>query len=196
MSRKVPQKTQSKSTEFQPRDFFQTPNYATKLLLPYIPNRFSIVWECASGFGKISTVLEECPKKYSVFCSDIIDKGYTDEVKSFLEYNSCPDGIDVDCIITNPPFSLKDDFVKHAIDLDIPFAFLIPFAMTKWMSIAFQSGCQGLVPDSRINYITPTGLTEDTGHSSYFHSFWLTYKFNLPSQLTFTTITKEMRKDI
>jgi hypothetical protein len=99
-------------------------------------------------------------------------------------------------IITNPPFSLKYKFINRALEYDVPFAFLIPFDMCQEMAKLFILGCQGLVPTSRIDYITPTGLSGASGHTSYYHSLWLTYKFNLPEQLTFVELTKKMKENI
>lgn len=68
--------------------------------------------------------------------------------------------------------------------------------MCQKMAKLFMLGCQAVVPTARIDYITPTGLSGATGHTSYYHSAWLTYKFDLPQQLTFVELTKKMKENI
>lgn len=183
------------------RDLFQTPNYAVDLLVPYLPERdIYYIWEPAAGEGKITKRLLATVKRSIIWSTDIRENDFIREpnVKNFLDNNNfywIDNGLNP-IIITNPPFSLKYKFANKALEYDIPFALLIPFDMCQRMARLFQIGCQGLVPTARIDYITPTGLSGATGNTSYFHSFWLTYKFNLPNQLTFVELTKKMREDI
>lgn len=174
----------------QQRDLFQTPNYATELLMPFIPSDVFRIWECASGEDKIARVLIQ---NYFVYATDL-SKDNINFLDVPLDYHKT-EGFDA--IVTNPPYSLKDKFIMKAVEFDLPFAMLIPFAMSKFLATCFTKyGCQGIVPTSRINYITPTGLDENGGHTAYFHSFWLTRKFHLYEQLSFVDITKEQRKNV
>jgi len=180
----------------QPRDNFQTPNYATELLIPFLPES-AFIWEPACGNGKIMKVLQL--HQYGVIGSDIIPSDdvfrkhmnfITQEAsKSFME--------SVNIIITNPPYSLKRQFFQKCIEYNKPFALLISGDYSLWTIDAIRKyGCEKIVPDHRINFITPTGLSEATGHSSYFHSYWLTRYFGLGKSETFVELTKEMRKNI
>jgi hypothetical protein len=187
---KKPKTTQPETpNEVQGRDFFQTPNYAVDLLVPFIPHNIDSIWECASGYGKIAKRLRHHGFQYVK----------ETDIRRSLSFNFIEDKASnpLDCIITNPPFSIKYKFIHRALEYDVPFAFLIPFDMCQKMARLFMDhGCQGLVPTARIDYITPTGLSGATGHTSYYHSLWLTYKFNLPQQLTFVELTKEMKENI
>lgn len=181
---------------FQNRDFFQTPNYATKLLVPYIPKDIKIIWECACAVGKISTVLEE--SGYETLNSDIkimwdnqdFVYNFITGVKGFMSSKK------FDCIITNPPFSLKKEFYKRCVEFDVPFALLIPADYSGWIIDAIKDGAEKLIPSRRINFITPSGKTEETGGASNFHSMWLTKGFNLGKSEVFVDLTLEMKKDI
>lgn len=170
------------------RDMFQTPNYATKLLLFYTPPTIKKVWECACGQNKITNVLRE--RGMEVVATDkeqfdFISKQYPSDQYFFF-----------DAIITNPPFSRKKEFFERCIWENTPFALLLPFDISQWMLKAFDVyGCQALVPTRRIDYITPNGK-QGKESSSQFHSFWLTRYFNLPKQLTVVTLSLEMKKDI
>jgi hypothetical protein len=183
----------------QGRDFFQTPNYAVDLLVPFIPTGIKMVWEPACGDGKIVDALYASKNRPLVcYQSDIRQSSIMfNNIGNFLVDNP-PMLFDTEnwAIITNPPFSLKYKFINRALEYDVPFAFLIPFDMCQKMAKLFILGCQGLVPTSRIDYITPTGLSGASGHTSYYHSLWLTYKFNLPEQLTFVELTKKMKENI
>src|SRR5664279_2775183 len=57
-SQKMPNKIKKTQPETpyvpQGRDLFQTPYYATELLIPFIPKRIRWIWEPACGKGKIS----------------------------------------------------------------------------------------------------------------------------------------------
>lgn len=176
----------------QKRDLFQTPNYATRLLIPYIPQKITHIWECAtSENGKISSVLRE--HKYNVFESGL---GFPTEYDNFL-VNDFPFPKHINCaIITNPPYSLKFKFISRSIEHDVPFAFLIPFDMCKTLLEFFSVyGCQALVPNRRIDYITPNGFSGADGKTSDFHSFWLTRYFDLPNQITEVELSNQSKKE-
>jgi hypothetical protein len=175
--------------EVQTRDFFQTPRYATQLLVPYIPKTVRAILEPACGNMKIVNALRE--NNYHVVARDLLYGHNFFETHFDLNYR----GNNTWAIITNPPFSLKKEFVNKCFECNVPFALLIPFDMNGWLAEAFRKGCQGLVPTRRIDYITPTGL-EGVRSSAQFHSFWLTYGFNLPQQLTIVDLTKEMKGNI
>jgi len=182
-------KTDEIPTKIKKEDIFRTPRYAIELLIPYIPKEYKDIWECAAGEGHISKVLEE--HKFSVKETDI------DGQSNYWNFLSLgfPD-ITWNCIITNPPFSLKRKFFEKCIESNKPFALLIPFDMCGWMWNAFDKyNCQGLVPSRRISFITPTGKSGKNS-SAQFHSFWLTRFFNLPKQLTTIELSIEDKERI
>jgi hypothetical protein len=175
----------------QARDFFQTPRYATELLVPYVP--YGTIWECASGEGRMATVLRE--HFSDVTESDLNPREGVQKI-NFLSGNK-PYDHNAFIIITNPPYSLKIQFFKKCIEYGVPFALLISGDYSLWTIDAIRKyGCEKLIPDRRINFITPTGLSEASGHTSFFHSYWLTRGFGLGKTETFVELTKEMRKNI
>lgn len=187
---KKPKTTQPQTpSKTQERDFFQTPDYAVDLLVPFIPKHVSRIWECAAGKRKITNRLVH-------FGYDVCSTDLSDSVPvNFISWDLRDRYAWCDCIITNPPFSLKYKFIDRALAYGTPFAFLIPFDMCQKMARLFILGCQGVVPTARIDYITPNG-NQGKFSSSQFHSFWLTYKFNLPRQLVFVELTKQMKENI
>lgn len=92
-----------------PFDFYVTPPECTLALLT--AERFDGgIWEPACGNGAISKVLEDYD--YRVDSTDIVDRGYCNEVIDFL---SAPDNIRVANIVTNPPFNLATEFAAKAV---------------------------------------------------------------------------------
>lgn len=99
------------SIERQHLDWYATKPDDVKQLLKAIGNEISgSVWEPACGTGHISEVMKA--NGYNVFSSDIVDRGYNDITGDFLSLD-CKDQFDI--IITNPPYSLAQEFVEHAM---------------------------------------------------------------------------------
>ncbi len=96
-------------------DLYETPPAAVKALLraERIPN---CVWEPACGPGAITRVLRA--EGRLVVATDLIDYGSPDQDVfgcDFLSVKEYPKG--VECIVTNPPFKLANEFVAKAIEL-------------------------------------------------------------------------------
>lgn len=90
-------------------DYYATHPRAMEDLLKrelFAPN----IWEPACGEGNLSEVLKK--QGYNVYSTDLIDRGYQDEVLDFLETNIKFDGD----IITNPPFKYTNQFILRALD--------------------------------------------------------------------------------
>ena len=105
---------------------------------------------------------------------------HIDEDKNFFFYE--PEE-HYDIIISNPPFSQKDNVLKRLYELDKPYAMLLPIpslqgqARFPWM----KDGLQYLGFDKRINYYTNQDLTQVQKGVS-FGSCYLCKKF-LPKDL-------------
>jgi hypothetical protein len=179
--------------EVQGRDLFQTPNYAIDLLIPYIPKHVNRVWECAYGNGKISSFLRK--HGYIVYETDLNSKLLSNNI-NFLTQTDLLFNPKNNCIITNPPFSLKRKFYEKCLYYGVPFALLISADYSGWVIEAIRNGAEKLIPTRRIDYITPTGLSGATGNTSDFHSMWLTYGFNLGRTETFVELSLEDKKNI
>lgn len=162
----------------QGRDLFKTPDYATELLLPYIPGNIMTIWEPAAGEHHITKVLIR--HGYKVFESDI------DGNSAYHDFVTDPSDAFGECIITNPPFSLKKQFFMKCVEYEIPFALLIPADYCLWTIDAIRYyRCEKIIPTRRINYITPNNVPNS---SAYFHSLWLTRYFNLGCTETFVDL--------
>lgn len=177
-----PKKNQKQdSTARQERDFFQTPNYATDLLIPYLP--IGSIWSPACGEGKIASRFTD---------RKILQ---TDIVTGFNFLKDDPD-FQFDIILENPPFSLKRKFFEKCISYNVPFALLLPVDFCGWILREMMSDSnQWLIPTRRIDYITPTGRQGGASHAQY-HSGWFCHGMNLPKQITVVELTNEMKENI
>ena len=98
-------------------DDFQTPPEALVPLLPHL-NKNWWIWECAAGKRKL---FDELTKQgFQCIATDIAET----EEWNFLEFDMPKDKYD--CIITNPPYSLKQQFLERCYELKKPFALLLP----------------------------------------------------------------------
>ena len=95
-------------------DFYPTPPEVTVALLDFLRLPGSaVIWEPAAGEGDMAGVLQTYFE--TVYTTDILDG--TDFLKSSIDA--------ADWIITNPPFSLAEAFIRRAAELGKPFAFLV-----------------------------------------------------------------------
>lgn len=91
-------------------DFYPTPEPATRALLA-LEDFAPTIWEPACGDGAISRVLEDAG--HDVISTDLVDRGYGEPRHDFLmEWQ-----LRAPHIVTNPPFKMAEQFVRHALDL-------------------------------------------------------------------------------
>jgi hypothetical protein len=179
-------------------DNFQTPEWPIKTLLDLIklpPSTF--IWEPACGKGRMAACLRS--NGYTTLSTDIADHSeighedgndYVDAIDiDFLKVS--PTVIktllqirELDVIITNPPYSLKDEFIAQCYASGKPFALLLPLTALegiKRQALYREHGLQVIILPKRVNYETPSGQ----GSGAWFPSAWFTHGFNLPNDLTF-----------
>lgn len=95
-------------------DFYPTPPEATLALLDFLAiPRCATIWEPACGEMDMAHAMES--RGYSVIATDIIHG------QDFLT-EPLPD---CDWIITNPPFSVSDKFIRRCAEHGKPFALLL-----------------------------------------------------------------------
>lgn len=153
-----------------------TPEEAILPLLPYLKKEF-LIWDCAFGSGRLA-------EHFNKYGFNVV--GHTNY--DFLKEDS--DKINkFDVIITNPPYSLKDKFLKRAFEIGKPFAFLLPtkaLGEQKRNDLFRKYGIQLIVPDRRINFEIPSKKK-----SPWFHVSWFCYGLNLPKDLNFVEVKEK-----
>lgn len=155
-------------------DDFQTPPEALDPLLPYLKKEW-VIWECAAGQGNLVVGLRE--KGFEVVGTDILGGKQYD----FIVMPSVGD-----CIITNPPFSLKQQFLERCYQLQKPFALLLPlttFETAKRQKLFRENGLEVIFMPKRINFETPNKVEKS---SAWFATAWFTWGLNIGKEMTFT----------
>lgn len=100
--------------ERKERDLYETPEWVTEALLPYLQS-VNDIWEPACGSGKMSRVLGRYQRR--VIATDIFDpEGIAVDFLAAPEIIAGPH----DAIITNPPYELATEFIKKALDFMQP----------------------------------------------------------------------------
>lgn len=149
-----------------------TPPEAMKYIMPFLP-KDKIYWECCWGRGDMANELLK--NGFKVVGNKNIDC-LTEEPKNW------------DILITNPPFNGNKKFIKRTIEFKKPFALLIRLEHlggVEAMKLLKDLDFQIIIPEKRINYITPKMQDGLKVGGSSFHSIWLTYKFNLKKQIIY-----------
>jgi hypothetical protein len=108
-------------------DLYETPAAAIRVLIRTV-DLPGVVWEPAAGRGAISREIEATGRR--VVKSDLAAyPGADDGIQSgvdFLLEREPPPG--VEAIVTNPPYKLGDDFVRHGLRLGLPVYALLRLA--------------------------------------------------------------------
>jgi len=91
-------------------DFYATESKAIDVLCE-VEKFDGEIWECACGQGHLSERLKEYG--YSVFSSDLIDRGYGLGDIDFLKETNTYSGN----ILTNPPYKFAQEFIEKALGL-------------------------------------------------------------------------------
>jgi hypothetical protein len=153
-------------------DDWQTPVNALEPLFIYLEKNW-VIWEPAQGKGYLTHGLTD--RGFSVIGSDIITG------QDFLAWEpACK----WDCIVTNPPFSLKQQFIERAYRLRKPFAFLLPlttFETSKRQALFKEFGIEVILFGTRIYFENKIG---NVGRP-YFACAWFTNWLNIGSQISF-----------
>ena len=160
------------------RDDFQTPQEAIEILLPYL-NKHWVIWECACGKGNLCEAFNK--HKFNLIATDVL------QGVNFLEYPQRMN-FDFDCIVTNPPYSLKDQFLRKCFEIGKPFALLMPLTAlegkTRNSIYRENGGIQLIIPDKRFQFETPDGK----GQGAWFATVWYCGNMHLPRDLNFVSI--------
>jgi hypothetical protein len=89
-------------------DFYPTPEWVTLALVPHLPRKPTMIWECASGQGHMVRPLETVAPTIG------------SDINAGLDFLQTKGWIEADAIITNPPFDLATEFIEHALRLMEP----------------------------------------------------------------------------
>lgn len=160
-------------------DELYTPVEAIRPLLKHLP-KFKAIWEPTDP-GNSKITLELLHNGYEV-CASHIQQGQSGD---FLSPGLPP--IYAEAIVTNPPYSQKDNFLKRAYEYGLPFAFLLPTVSISGMrrnKMFREHGIELIVLDKRIDF---------TGKGAvWFPTAWFCWKIlPTPNTIVFETVGEE-----
>lgn len=155
-------------------DELYTPDEAVEMIIKHIPKDVKTIWECtAINESKIVSILRKAG--YNVITSHIEDG------KDFFYYE--PEQYDM--IITNPPYSKKDKFLKRAYELKKPFMFLLPLTSLEGIErgkMFNKNGIQVLIPNKRFNF------KPEKKSGAWFQTSWFCLGCELSQDLNFVNL--------
>jgi hypothetical protein len=127
----------------QKQDEYYTPAYAVKIILPYIETS-KVIW-CPFDTKDSNFV------KLLKLNGNKVIHTHIKYNEDFLNYRPT---FEWDLIISNPPFSLKQQILKKCLDYNKPFALLLPFTMFNSIKTVqvIKDGIQFLIMDRRISF--------------------------------------------
>jgi len=150
-----------------------TPPDALNYIEKYLPKN-KTYWEACYGEGHLA--------------NELIDRGFDVIGNKKIDCLNNEPKDNWDIWITNPPFNGNKKFIKRAINLKKPFIFLIRLEHlggVEAMKLLKDFDFQIIIPQKRINYLTPKKLRGEKVGGAPFHSIWLTYKLKLPKQINY-----------
>lgn len=156
-------------------DEYYTPKEAITPLLDYLnKDKYKTIW-CPFDTEDSEYVKTFKENNFNVIATHIDNK------QNFFYYE--PD-IPYDIIISNPPFSCKDDILKRAYELNKPYAFLMPLPTLQGQKrFSYLKNAQALIFNKRINFYQDKEQTKRaTGVA--FASIYICKNF-LPKDLIF-----------
>lgn len=162
-------------------DGCQTPWYALDPLVPFLTDK--IIWEPALDEG----LLAEAFYDYSlgpVVVSDIRSD------QNFFDYEPAEQW---DVLVTNPPYSIKYQWLERCYVLGKPFALLVPvetIGASTAQSLMKQYGFEIMLLDQRVDFKMPNKEWEGTAQ---FATMWLCWNL-LPCPVMFGSIEAAKRK--
>lgn len=160
-------------------DEVYTPAYAVKPILKYV----EMLAYPATVWCPFDTEESEYVKLLRA-AGHVVIASHIDDNKNFFYYE--PEEY-YDCIVSNPPFSIKDDVLQRLSELNKPYAMLLPVPVLQGQKrFEFIKDCQVLIFDKRINYYTDASRTAVQKGVS-FGSLYLCKNF-LPKDLIFETL--------
>ena len=148
------------SKKNNPGDNLYTPDYATEMIHQFTPEEWKI-WEPACGTGNIVKYYQK--QNYNIIGTD------KETGQDFFKHTeSC------DCIITNPPYSIKTEWIERCLQLNKPFALLLPVSAlgcNDRSKLWSQVDVELLIPNKRIEFMG------DTKSNIHFDTVWFCVGF-------------------
>lgn len=156
-------------------DEYYSPEYAVKLILPYLYS-YKKIW---CPFDKEESNFVKMLKQAGY---DVV-YGHIETGQDFFKYEKVPKG--VECIVSNPPFSKRDKIFEKLYQFNIPFAMIMNmnglFDSKARFEIFKNNNFELLIPKGRIKFFNNEGVQNNPN----FQSIYVCNKI-LPKTVVFT----------
>lgn len=167
--------------QLEKNDEYYTPDWCMDYILPFLKKLKGkkedfTIWEPACG--KKQMIVKYLTRHGIKAVGTCITKG---QKFNFLTHKPT---FQFDMILTNPPFTLKKEFIDKCLEYKKPFIVLVPVRIldnTSWYPIYLKNNFSFLIPRKRIDYIKQNG---DKSKSA-FQSMFLCYGLKLNQKLMF-----------
>lgn len=154
-------------------DELYTPDEAIIPILKYLDHNL-IYWECTDfGESNITKVLRA--NEFKVVSTN----------KEQLDFIKEKANFEFDVIITNPPYSLKNEFIKRCYEYNKPFMLLLPLTALEGKErnkLYKDKGIEVIVLDKRINFMK-------TKKNVWFNTSWFCWRI-CNKQLNFEEVVR------
>lgn len=180
-------------TQSQPMDRCYTPGYALDPLRPFLRRSWRI-WEPAAGRGHLVRELRRTG--FDVVATELALLDPTERVcgpeigYGIDFFTSLAQSFGV--IVTNPPYSIKPEWIQRCYQVGRPFALLVPvetIGSNQVQRMMESYGAELLLLDKRVNFHMPN---KGDGGSAQFPVLWFCWRL-LPQPIVYGRITR--RKD-
>lgn len=161
-------------------DACQTPPYAIDPLLPCLKREWTI-WEPAAGENNLVEALYD-----SGYSSDQVAVSDILTGQNFFEFS--PERWD--CLVTNPPYSIKYQWLERCYQLGKPFALLLPvetLGAKTAQELLKRYGFEMMLLNKRVDFKMPN---KGWNSSAQFPVLWLCWQI-LPDRVMFGEINKD-----
>lgn len=168
-------------------DQCQTPEYALTPLLSALTTDKGI-WESAAGeYQFITNFLYK--KGFYVISTDLLYSNHYD----FFSYE--PEEWDIQ--VTNPPYSIKFQWLKRSYALNKPFALLLPvetIGAKRAQTLFEKHGVQIIFMDKRVDFHMPEKGWD--GRGAQFPTAWFTWGLKLPNDINYAKLNKPSKRKV
>jgi DNA modification methylase len=163
-------------------DNFTTPEKAYRDIKHLVPENIKICdpfWNDGKTSEYLSKVFPTCQISH-------------DDSDAFDTSEACANGVrlqqssrSADLIITNPPFTMKYQALRHLVDQDVKFMCIFPLMSITtdlFKTVSNYDQFQYLIPNKRINFEVEGRVSRS---ATWFACVWVCYKMDLPKQVSF-----------
>ena len=169
------------------KDEYYTPSYAIKPILKYLNQNMTIWLPFDTKESNFYKVLSEQ--------GHTIINGHISEGKDFFE-QQLPEN--VDCVVSNPPYSKLTEILEKLYMHDVPFALLVSVfflfdSKKRFELMKDDNNISILYLYPRVQYTTPDGKINK---NTMWQSVYLCRKMNMSNQLEFAYVNRNHDTDI